>query len=504
VDTEKLSRLLAMTRARVTALDRRSGDTPDEARALLADLLEELQTSLEELQVSEEELRQQNEELVGSRRALEAEHRRYQELFEFAPDAYLVTDALGTILEANQAAGGLLGVSQKFLTGKPLITFIPDDERRDFRSRLLRLVQPDPAVEDPATGADPPGPPAPQEWDTRLQPREQDPLDAGVRVAVTQSPDGPGLALRWLLRDITGRKATEAHSQALNVELEQRVRERTAQLEVAGRRKNEFLGLLGHELRNPLGAVSNALHLLCMRAGDDARLLRTIELMERQVRHQTRLIDDLLNVTRIARGKLSLQPYRLDLVRVVRETIEDRRSALEEAGLTLALEVPEEPILVWGDSTRLSQVLDNLLQNAIKFTDPGGQVTVSLRVEKSNKDTQDRQDEILAKGLSPSYPSCASLLDSSPALSSAVIRVRDTGIGIAPEVLPQLFDAFAQADDAAGRSQGGLGLGLALVKGLVELHGGEVRASSEGVGRGAELTVLLPLAEGEPAPEHAE
>jgi signal transduction histidine kinase len=238
-------------------------------------------------------------------------------------------------------------------------------------------------------------------------------------------------------------------------------------LKEADRRKDEFLALLGHELRNPLAPLRNALHVLRLQKGDPTRVDWAGGLMERQVQHMTRLVDDLLDITRISRGKITLQRERLDLGQLVREAVEDRRGSLQEAGLALTLDLPAEPLWVEGDPTRLAQVVGNLLHNAIKFTDRGGQVTV--RVARD------------AEG------------------GRAVVTVRDTGIGIEPELLARVFETFMQADRSLERSRSGLGLGLALVKGLVELHGGEVRAASPGLGAGAEFTVWLPSAQA-PAP----
>ena len=234
-----------------------------------------------------------------------------------------------------------------------------------------------------------------------------------------------------------------------------------SELQRAAAAKDQFLSLLAHELRNPMAPILNAVKLLRLRASDDAKSLRPLEIIEHQVAHQARLLDDLLNVTRIARGKILLRRELVDLSRVVRETVEDHRGAIEEAGLTLTLELPEAECWVDGDPTRLAQVIGNLLNNAAKFTHAGGAVTVRLGAD---------------------------------ATGSALLSVRDTGIGIAPEDQRQIFDAFSHAGTTGSRSLGGLGLGLALVKGLVELHGGDVRAESSGIGAGAELVVTLPLA----------
>jgi signal transduction histidine kinase len=246
---------------------------------------------------------------------------------------------------------------------------------------------------------------------------------------------------------------------------QERLRQQAEALQEENRRKDEFLATLGHELRNPLAPIRNALHVLNLSEPDRQTLEWVKGVVERQVRHMTRLVDELLEVTRIARGKMQLDCQSLDLGTLLRATAEDFRTVLEEAGLTLHVQLHAEPVGVAGDSVRLTQVVANLLQNALKFTDAGGQVTVELTVDREKQ--------------------------------RAVVTVRDTGIGIEPDMLPRVFETFTQADRSLERSRGGLGLGLALVKGLVELHGGEVRAASEGPGRGSAFTFWLPVA---PAP----
>ncbi len=222
------------------------------------------------------------------------------------------------------------------------------------------------------------------------------------------------------------------------------------------------MAMLAHELRNPLAPVRNALHVQRMPGVDAATTARAQAIIERQVTHMTRLVDDLLDASRIARNKIQLRPERLNLARLVRTTAEDRRPMVEDAGLTLAVEAPYPPVWVEGDATRLAQVLNNLLDNATKFTDRGGTITVRLTVDANE--------------------------------GQAFLRIRDTGIGIEPELLHRLFDIFAQGDRSLDRSRGGLGLGLAVVRGLIQLHGGDVHASSDGPGCGAEFAIRLPLA----------
>jgi len=640
-------------RSSVEALERQGPGSGARSLPPPAEAIEELHTALEELQVAEEEMQQQNEELLAAREALEQERQRYRDLFEFAPNGYLVTDPAGIIREANRVASMLLQVPARFLVGRPILSFVTPEGKAAFRTELNGL-----------RAAERLG-----EWEAHLQPREGAPLDVALSVAVVRGAEGEPVSLRWMVRDITERKRVEGQIQRLNTELERRVNDRTAELQAANemkdwllareqrareeaegarqwlafladasatlatsldyqatlenvaqlaiprladhclvdiqeedapggeparhgaaahrepadgalfqqqrereptgadwppgvaevlrtgqtllvtenanderapasdaegrpqaskelglhaylivpliargrtlgalsflsrsaerrygplersmaealacrgalaidnarlyrelqtanRRKDDFLAMLAHELRNPLSPILNALHLLRLRGPDTQVLDRVRDVVERQVRHMAHLIEDLLNVTRIARGKISLRRERLDLAALVRETTEDHRAALETAGLTLVLDLPATPVSVVGDATRLAQVVGNLLQNAIKFTGAGGQITVRL--------APIAEDHVIG------------------------LTIRDTGIGMEPELVRHVFDTFIQADVSLDRSQGGLGLGLALVRGLVELHGGEVRAYSEGLGRGAEFTVYLPLPE---------
>jgi PAS domain S-box-containing protein len=228
----------------------------------------------------------------------------------------------------------------------------------------------------------------------------------------------------------------------------------------ADRRKSELHAVLSHELRNPLAPIRNSVALLQRLPPGDPRTTRAQTIIERQVGHVTRLVDDLLDVSRISRGLVELQRARVDLVEVVRRTAEDHRALLGARSIALELELPARPVYVDGDHVRLAQVLANLLHNAGKFTPAGGTVTVALD----------------AGG------------------PGAVLTVRDTGVGMSRELLDAIFEPFTQADQGLARSAGGLGLGLALVKGLVELHGGSVEAHSDGPGRGAEFAVHLPVA----------
>lgn len=448
MNIDEFAKRVEDVRSYMDALQESSGALPPQKQEVLQESFGQFQIALEELQVAEEELLQQNEELGAARQALEAKHQRYQELFEFAPDGYLVTSAEGAIREANRAASALLNLLPERLINKPLVLFVAEEERRAFRSELNRLSQAGRA----------------QEWVVRLQPRDREPLYAALSVSAVRGPRGEPVTLRWLIRDITERKRAENEVRRLNAELERRVLERTAQLDQANRLKDQFMAILAHELRNPLGAILNGIELLKALKPADPQLLQIYAIIDRQARQQARLLDDLLDVTRISRGKITLCMERVDLARLVREAAEDHRRSLEEAGLTLSPELPKAPVWVQVDPTRLSQVLSNLLDNAAKFTPAGGQVLLRL--------------------------------ETSPGGGRAVVTVRDTGIGIEPEMMPEVFKAFVQSDRSLDRSRSGMGLGLALVKGLIELHGGEVHAHSPGPGQGTELTLLLPLERG--------
>jgi signal transduction histidine kinase len=241
--------------------------------------------------------------------------------------------------------------------------------------------------------------------------------------------------------------------------LEERLKNEQA-LRSADRRKDEFLATLGHELRNPLAPISNSLEILKLSgAFDDPRTLQACGVMERQVHHLNRLVDDLLEVSRITRGIIEVKKEPLDLTAIVKAAIETSRPLLDNLRHELITEFDDTPICVGGDPLRLTQVFANLLNNAAKYTNHGGRIAVRTT---------------LAGG-------------------EAIVSVKDNGIGIAPAALPQVFDMFMQVDRSTRRSQGGLGIGLTLVRSLVAMHGGSVEARSDGPGLGSEFIVRLPL-----------
>jgi PAS domain S-box-containing protein len=230
------------------------------------------------------------------------------------------------------------------------------------------------------------------------------------------------------------------------------------EVQAADRRKNEFLATLAHELRNPLAAIRNTLHILLMPAPDPATHEQARNIMDRQVQHLVRLVDDLLDVSRIMQGKIELKKERINLASAVSHGVEISQPAIDAAGHRLSVSLPAQPILLEADMVRLAQVIANLLNNAAKYTEPGGRI--ELRAERDG--------------------------------DLAVVRIRDSGIGIAPEMLPLVFDLFMQADRAIPRAQGGMGIGLTLARNLVEMHGGNIRAESAGRGKGSEFIVRIP------------
>ena len=272
----------------------------------------------------------------------------------------------------------------------------------------------------------------------------------GSRAIPFLGPDGSVREWFGVNVDISARKAAEEEAMA------------------ASRAKDEFLAMLGHELRNPLAPIRTALNLMALRG--DPETAKERQVIERQVDHLVRLVDDLLDVSRITRGKIDLAREPIEIGEVIAHAIEMASPLLEQRRHHLDVQVPREGLVVNADPDRLAQVFSNLLTNAAKFTDPGGHITVSAA-------RGDREGD-----------------------REIAVAVTDTGAGIAPEFLPSLFETFAQERRTVQRSQGGLGLGLAIVRSLVTMHGGSVSVHSEGRGRGATFTVRLPAFEGAVAP----
>jgi len=229
-------------------------------------------------------------------------------------------------------------------------------------------------------------------------------------------------------------------------------------LQEANRRKDEFLAMLAHELRNPLAPIRNGVQILRLANADEALVRSTSDMMERQVEHMVRLVEDLLDVSRISRGAIAIRRDQVDLVEVVRNATDAGQAWCKAKGHALSVELPDHAVHVHGDAVRLAQVVGNLLNNACKYTDPGGHIRVAVEHSESH----------------------------------VLLRVRDNGVGLTPDQMASIFDMFVQVDTSLERSVGGLGLGLTLAKSLVEIHGGTIEAHSAGIGSGSEFVVRLP------------
>jgi two-component system CheB/CheR fusion protein len=376
------------------------------------------------------------QDVTDRRRAedrLRASERRLRGVFDKAALGIIEVDGEARLVAVNDRLCNMLGHSNEELLGMTLgeVTAPEDRSMTDQLAAELRDGRRDRL-----------------ECEKRYLRRDGTRQWAHVCVIALRDDAGVFRGAIATIEDIDARKAAEAERDALIDALRE-----------ADRRKNEFLGMLSHELRNPLSPIRNSLYILGRAAPGGEQARRALAVIDRQVQHTTRLVDDLLDVTRISRGKVRLQRERVDLGELARRTVEDHRDLFAHIGVRLEVRIAAEPVVVNADATRISQVIGNLLQNAAKFTRRGGETT--LAVEQND--------------------------------GFAVVTVRDTGAGIAPEVLRRLFEPFVQADSTLDRSTGGLGLGLALVKGLAELHGGTVTAHSEGVGTGATFTVRLPL-----------
>ncbi|HEY9421984.1 MAG TPA: CheR family methyltransferase, partial [Thermoanaerobaculia bacterium] len=379
-------------------------------------------------------------ELKQAEEALRRSEGRLRRLVESGILGVITSDGLGKITEANDAFLESVGYTREDL--------------RDGRVSWRNMTPPEYAPLDEAGMAEARarGACAPYEKEYICKNGRRLPILIGYALLEEDADREAGRYICFVL-DLTARKR-----------LEEELWRRTEQLLEAGRRKDEFLAMLGHELRNPLAAVRNCLHILKNPGVTEEQSGSALRTVDRQVVHLTRLVDDLLDVARISRGKILLRRQRLDLAESVRATVEDQRSELEAAGVEVVADLPGQPVWVHGDPTRLSQVVGNVLHNAGKFTGQGGRVNVSVWEE--------------------------------PDRDMVAVTVRDTGIGMAPELLPWVFEPFHQADRGVDGGRGGLGLGLALVKGLALLHGGSVEAFSAGPGLGSEITIRLPLATG--------
>ncbi len=349
----------------------------------------------------------------------------------------ILLDPAGRILTWNTGAERLTGYGAAEVLGRPVAVLrAPDSDAGDAPPRELAA----------ATSQ---GSSSEQAWWVR---KDGSRFCAESSVTARRGPGGELRGFALVIRDLTEPLRREGE-----------LRDQTRRLADASRLKDELLGLLGHDLRNPLGPIRNSLHLLRRGSGDPRFAAELYEVVDRQVDRLARIVEDVLEISRLNRGLMVLDPGHLDLRQVGRQAVESRLADADEDGLTLTVAMPADPVWVRADSGRLGRVVDVLLSNALKFTASGGSVTLEVSIDGE----RDR----------------------------ALLVVRDTGIGIAPDVLQTMHEALARPDGSLDRGQGGLGLGLALARGMIELHGGTIRAESQGTGRGAEFTLALPLAQ---------
>ncbi len=368
---------------------------------------------------------------------LQEKERRLRELIEALPTAVYTTDAAGRITMFNQAAVELAGRVPQVGVDSWCVSW--------------KLYRPD-------------GTPLPHDQcPMAVALKEDRPIRGGE--IIVERPDGTRLTAMPYptpLYDASGQLVGAIN---MLVDITERKQMEEA-LREADRRKNEFLAMLAHELRNPLAPIRNSLHLLRMAGTEGGAIGRVHEMMERQVNHMVRLVDDLLEVSRITRGKIELRKEPVELAAIIRSAVETSKPLIEAAGHRLAITLPPTPLILDADPVRLAQVVANLLNNAAKYTDPDGQIWLNVQAANGGGELP----------------------------GEVVISVRDNGIGIPADMLPRVFDMFTQIDRTLGRAQGGLGIGLTLVRSLVQIHGGRVEAKSAGPGQGSEFIVRLPLA----------
>jgi PAS domain S-box-containing protein len=361
---------------------------------------------------------------VSERKRAEEVRARLAAIVESSEDAIVSKTLDGIIQSWNAGAERLFGYTAEEAVGQPITLIIPPERHDEERAILSRLARGERI----------------EHFETVRLAKDGRRLDISLTISPVRDDAGHVIGASKVARDITERKRAEAA------------------LREADRRKDEFLALLAHELRNPLAPLRNGLQEMRLAAGDARAVAEAREMMERQLGHMVRLIDDLLDISRISRNKMELRRARVPLADVVSHALEAARPAIEAGGHDLTVALPTEPLWLDADLTRLAQVFANLLTNSAKYTEPGGRIWLTAE----------------------------------PRGGQVVVSVRDTGIGIPPDALPHIFEMFSQVDRNLERSGGGLGIGLALVKGLVEMHGGTVVAESDDAGKGSTFTVRLP------------
>jgi PAS domain S-box-containing protein len=363
---------------------------------------------------------------ITERKEAEATRALHAAVVDDSDDAIITKDLNGVITSWNRSAERLFGYSPQEAIGRPVTILIPANRQHEEPQILARLRRGERV----------------DHFETVRVRKDGAHLAISLTISPVKDAAGRITGISKIARDITEKKRAE---EAL----------RTGDL-----RKNEFLATLAHELRNPLAPIRNSLHILRLAGSEEPSATRVLEMMERQVNHMVRLVDDLLDVARITNGKIDLRTELVEIAAVVRGAVEVSKPLIDASGHRLATTLPPTPLTIEADAVRLTQVIANLLNNAAKYMEPGGQIWLTVGSDAAD----------------------------------VVISIRDTGIGIAADTLPYLFEMFTQAKENGKRAQGGLGIGLALARRLVEMHGGQIEARSDGPGLGSEFVIRLPLA----------
>ena len=417
---------------------------------------------------ADESLQAQTEDLIKEKKLLESSVRHYRELFDRAPDAYIVTDHEGNIREANAAAVRLLDGRLERLIGSSLSNFVSGPGRRGFRLILSRV----------ASGEKPPSETG--EWALKLRERGSQSADVACSAAPVYDSHGNLVSIRWILRDATLRVRAELQTRTLNLQLEQQLKQRTAALAAANWAKAEFLAVMAHELRTPLNAILGYTELLEMGLSGpvtDEQAAHLARIRSGGIR-LVGLIDEVLDLGKVEAGQLRITHEELPVLAAVNSALSLVIPQAAARGVRVENECSLNPqILYVGDQTRLEQILLNLLSNAIKFTEPGGNVTISCEIK-----SQAKGNERLSPARGP----------------WVALRVSDTGIGMAPQLLSRVFEPFVQVESPLTRTKGGSGLGLTISRRLARLMGGDLTVESE-EGAGSIFTTWLPAPESEVA-----
>lgn len=375
---------------------------------------------------------------VTERRRFEEAQARLAAIVESSQDVIVSKTLDGIIRTWNTAAERLFGYTAEEAVGRSITMLIPPD-RLDEEKEILAKLSRGERIE---------------HYETVRRAKDGRLIDLSLTISPIRDMEGRVTGASKIARDITERKRAD-----------EALREAMEALRKADRRKDEFLALLAHELRNPLAPLRNGLQVMRL-ATDPDLAAKSWNIMDRQLSHMVRLIDDLLDISRISLNKMELRRSTVLLTDVINSAVETARPSVQEAGHTLTVSLPPEPIRLDADLTRLAQVFANLLNNSARYTEGPGQIWLTAMWEGNQ----------------------------------VTVAVRDTGIGIPASALPSVFEMFSQGDRSLERGAGGLGIGLALVKGLVEMHGGTVQAESPGEGQGSTFTVRLPVLENRAEP----